>query len=52
MFVESVLRYGLLPDFLTNVTSYRNMNSEQAAVKTLIKKFGYHRGKAFEKDGY
>lgn len=50
VFVESVLRYGLPPDFLTNVISCRNTSSEQAAVKTLIKKFGYLGGKAFEKD--
>lgn len=50
VFIESVLRYGLPPDFLCDVISCKNASAEQSVVKSLIKKFGYLGGRAFEKD--
>ncbi|ANB15603.1 H(+)-transporting V1 sector ATPase subunit C [Sugiyamaella lignohabitans] len=49
VFVESVLRYGLPPNFLTSIFVVPSGRLEKIE-KILIEKFGYLGGNAFEKD--
>lgn len=48
VFVESVLRYGLPPNFLTAV--FLAPKNVEKAEQTLVSKFGYLGGNAFNKD--
>ncbi|KAA8916230.1 hypothetical protein TRICI_001627 [Trichomonascus ciferrii] len=48
IFVESVLRYGLPPNFLTAV--FQAPKNVEKAEQTLVAKFGYLGGNAFNKD--
>lgn len=49
MFVESVLRYGLPPNFV-NTSIYFPVKSQKKIEETLVAKFGYLSGNAFGKD--
>lgn len=49
MFVESVLRYGLPPNFI-NTSLYISVKSKKKVEDTLVEKFGYLSGNAFQKD--
>lgn len=50
IFVESVLRYGLPPDFVTTVVKLPSEKSVDQAKKELIHEFGYLGGNAFSVD--
>ncbi|CAN6641150.1 V-type proton ATPase subunit C [Trichomonascus vanleenenianus] len=50
VFVESVLRYGLPPNFLTNTIRPPTGKSIDKCEAALVQKFGYLGGNAFEKD--
>lgn len=50
IFVESVLRYGLPPDFITTVIRVPNAKSSAQAKKELVQEFGYLGGNAFSVD--
>lgn len=50
IFVESVLRYGLPPDFVTSVIKLPNIKAAEQAKKELIHEFGYLGGAAFSVD--
>lgn len=49
IFVEAVLRYGLPPNFI-NTSILVSAKASKKAVETLVNKFGYLGGSAFEKD--
>lgn len=51
IYVESILRYGLPPNFLINSIYINNSSkSPEKAEQILIEKFGYLGGNAFDKD--
>lgn len=50
IFVESVLRYGLPPDFVTTVIRVPTAKSTAQAKKELVHEFGYLGGAAFSMD--
>jgi V-type H+-transporting ATPase subunit C len=50
VFVESVLRYGLPPDFITSVIKLPTIKSIEQAKKELVHEFGYLGGNAFSVD--
>lgn len=49
MFVEGVLRYGLPPNFI-NTSVYFSTKNQKKVEETLVNKFGYLSGNAFQKD--
>ncbi|ODV72160.1 H(+)-transporting V1 sector ATPase subunit C [Cyberlindnera jadinii NRRL Y-1542] len=50
VFVESVLRYGLPPDFVTSIIKIPNLKAVDQAKKELVHEFGYLGGNAFSVD--